>query len=124
MVYYIDIQNVSVYKKAFAASNSVWSEVIRWQAFAKNTMGSQFVDATDSISANIAEGFGRYHKKDKIKFYHYALGSVSEAVDWNNKAVCRGLISSQKHAALKELLTAIPHEIRMLIHITNQKLSI
>ncbi|MCK4639103.1 MAG: four helix bundle protein, partial [Bacteroidales bacterium] len=26
-------------------------------------------EAADSISANIAEGFGRYHKKDKIKFY-------------------------------------------------------
>ena len=34
----------------------------------------------DSVSANISEGFGRYHKKDKIKFYRYSQGSVNQAV--------------------------------------------
>lgn len=36
----------------------------------------QIINAIDSISANIAEGFGRYGKKDKIKFYYYSFGSV------------------------------------------------
>lgn len=31
-----------------------------------------------SITANIAEGFGRFHFKDKQKFYYYARGSVRE----------------------------------------------
>ena len=31
-----------------------------------------------SISANIAEAFGRFHNKDKINFYYYARGSVTE----------------------------------------------
>ena len=31
-----------------------------------------------SIPANIAEAFGRYHKKDKINFYYYARGSITE----------------------------------------------
>ena len=29
----------------------------------------QYIRAIDSISSNLAEGFGRYHKKDKIHFY-------------------------------------------------------
>jgi len=41
--------------------------MVKWDYFAKKTVGEQFIDAVDSISANIAEGFGRYHKKDKIK---------------------------------------------------------
>jgi len=34
--------------------------------------------AANSVCANIAEGFERYHTKDKIKFYYNARGSISE----------------------------------------------
>jgi len=34
--------------------------------------------ASSSITANIAEGFGRFHKKDKIHFYFQARGSLKE----------------------------------------------
>jgi hypothetical protein len=66
---YISLNDVKAYKIAFHLSNYVWDIVVKWNHFAQNTIGRQFVDAADSISANIAEGFGRYHKKDKIKFY-------------------------------------------------------
>ncbi|NQT65166.1 MAG: four helix bundle protein [FCB group bacterium] len=39
---------------------------------------SQIRRAALSISANIAEAFGRYHIKDKINFYYFARGSVTE----------------------------------------------
>jgi four helix bundle protein len=42
---------------------------VAWPAFNRDTVGKQFVQALDSISANLAEGFGRYNKKDKINFY-------------------------------------------------------
>lgn len=35
-----------------------------------------------SISANIAEGYGRGTSKDRCRFYEYALGSAREARDW------------------------------------------
>lgn len=34
--------------------------------------------ASSSITANIAEGFGRYTFKDKIHFYYQSRGSVKE----------------------------------------------
>ncbi|KKU12813.1 MAG: Ribosomal protein S23 [Parcubacteria group bacterium GW2011_GWC2_45_7] len=34
--------------------------------------------AVSSITANIAEGWGRYHFADRIKFYYQARGSCSE----------------------------------------------
>jgi four helix bundle protein len=34
--------------------------------------------AASSVGANIAEGFGRYHYKDKIKFYYHSRGSACE----------------------------------------------
>lgn len=39
---------------------------------------SQMRRASSSITANIAEGFARYHFKDKIRFYYHARGSVAE----------------------------------------------
>lgn len=66
---YLQLNDISSYKRAFILSNYVWNIVITWDWFVKRTVGVQFVSAIDSISANIAEGFGRYGKKDKIKFY-------------------------------------------------------
>lgn len=39
---------------------------------------SQIRRASFSVTANIAEGFARYHFKDKIRFYHNARGSIAE----------------------------------------------
>jgi four helix bundle protein len=39
---------------------------------------SQLRRAALSIMANIAEGFSRYHYKDKIRFYYNSRGSASE----------------------------------------------
>ncbi|MDP8202973.1 MAG: four helix bundle protein, partial [Candidatus Tenebribacter mawsonii] len=39
---------------------------------------SQIRRSALSISANIAEAFGRYHIKDKINFYYFAKGSATE----------------------------------------------
>ena len=39
---------------------------------------SQLRRSALSISANIAEAYGRKHTLDKVKFYYYARGSVTE----------------------------------------------
>ncbi len=75
---HIDFYDLSSYKLSHELSNIIWFIVIEWDYFAKNTVGKQLVKATDSISANIAEGYGRYSKKDKIHFYRYRFGSLKE----------------------------------------------
>jgi len=39
---------------------------------------SQIRRAAASITANIAEGYGRFHSKDRIRFYLHARGSSTE----------------------------------------------
>jgi len=39
---------------------------------------SQLRRASSSVTANIAEGFARYHFKDKTRFYYQSRGSMAE----------------------------------------------
>lgn len=121
---FLQHSDLTPYKSAFAFANQVWDIVIGWEYFARDTIGKQFVNAADSISANIAEGFGRYHKKDKIKFYYYSLGSVKECSDWLNKAKYRNLISIEAFMGLNGLIEKLPREIHQLIKFTEEKLKV
>ncbi|MDN3588450.1 four helix bundle protein [Pedobacter aquatilis] len=119
---YLQLNQISAYKKSFHLSNHIWEIIANWDAFAKQTIGKQFVNAVDSVSANIAEGFGRYHKKDKIKFYYYSFGSVKECFDWNEKAKIRKLISEEEYNDIFATLENLPKEIHQLIRFTNDRL--
>ena len=121
---YVKLNDVEAYKIAFRLSNDIWTIVMKWEFFNKDTLGKQFVRAVDSVSANLAEGFGRYGKKDKIKFYRYAIGSVFEALDWNEKAKKRGLLSKNEYDEILVKLKELPRSINTLIKITNLKLTI
>jgi four helix bundle protein len=52
-------EDLEVYKLSMDMSDKIWKIVLKWDYFAKDTVGKQWVRATDSISANISEGFGR-----------------------------------------------------------------
>ena len=113
--------DTEAYKIAFKLSNYVWDLVVRWDYFAKDTVGKQFVRAVDYISAN-KEGFRRYTKKDKIKFYKYSFGSLYESLDWNEKAHWRKLLDEEEYSNIFAELIKLPKAINSLILYTNKKL--
>ncbi|HTK03936.1 MAG TPA: four helix bundle protein [Alphaproteobacteria bacterium] len=119
---YLALNDINCYKRSLNISNYVWNIVVNWEWFSKKTVGDQFVRAVDSVSANIAEGFGRYTKKDKIKFYRYSFGSLKESCDWNEKAKIRKLITMEQYAFILNELQSLPKEINQLIQFTNLKL--
>lgn len=121
-MHYLRLNDVRAYTIAFELSNGVWGAVMTWDFFARDTIGKQFVRSVDSISANIAEGFGRYNKKDKILFYRYAAGSVKESLDWNEKAFRRKVLSLEAYSLFFDALSRLPREINSLIKITASKL--
>lgn len=120
---YLKLNDIDAYKIAFHLSNYVWDVIIKWDSFARRTVGEQFVTAADSISANIAEGFGRYFKKDKVKFYSYSAGSVKECFDWNEKSKLRKLLKQEEYDHIFGELQKLPEAINRLIKYTNTKLT-
>ena len=121
---YLQLSDIGSYTVAFNLSNYVWDIVIKWDHFAKDVFGKQFARSVDSISANIAEGFGRYTKREKIQFYRYSFGSVKESQDWNEKANHRNLLSKEQYEYICSVLNSLPRELNSLIKYTNDKLAI
>ncbi|MFH1326417.1 MAG: four helix bundle protein [Candidatus Falkowbacteria bacterium] len=121
---YLKLNDISAYKIAFHLSNYIWKIVVKWDYFSKKTIGDQFVRSTDSISSNIAEGFGRYNKKDKIRFYRYSFGSLKESFDWNEKSKVRKLLKPEEYNYIFTELQKLPKELHSLIKFTNNRLTI
>ncbi|MEK9180552.1 MAG: four helix bundle protein [Patescibacteria group bacterium] len=119
---FLQLNDLDAYRIAFDLSNYVWETVKNWDYFTKDTIGKQFARAVDSISSNIAEGFGRYGKKDKINFYRYSFGSLKESSDWNEKANIRKLLSGAQYSHINGELIKLPKLINQLIQFTNSKL--
>ena len=100
----MDLNDLRIYNQSIEIGEKIWNIVITWNFFSKDTVGKQFVRSTDSIAANISEGFGRYHFKDSRNFLFYARGSLYETTTWLNKAYNRKLLKEPEYNDLKDQL--------------------
>lgn len=57
----VNLEELEIYKLSMEIAEEIWFIITRWNYFEKDTIGKQLIRAADSISANISEGFGRYH---------------------------------------------------------------
>ena len=87
------IEDLEIYTLADNFSNKIWVLVLEWDYFTKDTIGKQITRSADSISANIAEGFGRFHYKENKNFCYFSRGSLIETKGWLNKCKVRNLIN-------------------------------
>ena len=78
---YILVKDLEVYKLSRELSKLAWEIFSKFDWESKKIFGNQFVESTDSVGANIVEGYGRFHYLDKIKFYYNARASLNEAND-------------------------------------------
>jgi len=101
------LEKLEVYNIAEEFSDRIWNIVVEWDYFKKDTIGKQLVRAADSISANIAEGYGRYFYKESKQFYFYSRGSIQETKSWLSKCLRRKIITQEICEPLIELCNKI-----------------
>ena len=89
------LKNLEVYKSARELSVLAWELYKNLELDQKIIIGQQFVKSVDSIGANIAEGYGRYHYLDKIRFYYTARASLFEAIHWTELLNERELLKDE-----------------------------
>jgi four helix bundle protein len=116
------IEDLEIYTLADSFSNKIWFLVLEWDYFAKDTAGKQITRSADSISANIAEGFGRFHYKENKNFCYFSRGSLIETKGWLNKGKVRNLISEDKYNELLKELETIHHKLNIYIKYIGKKI--
>ena len=88
---YIALKDLEIYKLSREISKNAWEIYKNLNFEEKKIIGEQFIRAIDSISANIAEGHGRFHYLDRIKFCYNARGSLEESVNWTEIMIERDI---------------------------------
>jgi len=96
---------LNVYRYALGLSDKGWHIYQQLPKEMRFEMGSQFLRAVDSIGANIAEGYGRFHYKDKVKFYYNARGSLWEVKHWLWLLHRRQLIAEPLYTTMMDEVT-------------------
>jgi four helix bundle protein len=90
------LEKLEVYQLAEAFSDIIWNIVDKWSFFLKDTIGKQIIRSADSVSVNIAEGYGRYYYKESKQFFFYSRGSLQETKAWLAKCRRRKIIETDK----------------------------
>ncbi len=117
------LEKLRIYNQADELSDEIWELVDNWTHFQKETIGKQLVKSADSISANIAEGYGRYFYKENRNFCYYSRGSLLETKNWLAKSVRRKLIPADQHATLDSKLDELHKSLNAYINAINKQSS-
>lgn len=78
-------------------------------------LSGQLRRAALSISGNIAEGFGRSHKKEKMSFYYYARGSAFEVRSHLMSGFRVGYFMEGEIAPISEKAKRVVEELNRII---------
>jgi len=105
------LEDLRVLREAEAVADEIWQQVVRWDSFAREVLGGQLARAADSIGANVAESFGRFHYGEKLNFLYYARGSLFETKYWLNRALARNLMSSDEVKQCASRLTDVARQL-------------
>lgn len=89
---YASFEELDVYRLAERVADRCYEIVIAWPSLDQETVGKQLIRAVDSIGANIAEGHGRFHYGDQLRFLYYARGSLAETRHWMRRVRRRKLL--------------------------------
>ncbi|MFA5188173.1 MAG: four helix bundle protein [Patescibacteria group bacterium] len=118
---YLKLEDLEVYQLARELSRIGWANFEQLNSENRYIFGRQYITALDSIAANVAEGYGRFHYLDKAKFYYNARASLFEARHWNDLLLERKVIEKSNHQDFLEKLNLLNAKLNNLIKQTKDK---
>jgi four helix bundle protein len=71
-------EGLDCYQLALHVFREAYQVAKQLPAIERYNLADQLRRAATSVTLNIAEGYGRYHYLDKIRFYYIARGSLTE----------------------------------------------
>ena len=95
-------EDLEVYKSARELRKKMYGVARRLPDFEKFGLASQIRRAAVSLTNNMAEGHGRYHFADQVRFFLGSRGSLQELVDDLNVCDDEKYLQNDEVAELKE----------------------
>lgn len=99
---YLDHEKLKVYQLALEFNK--FAHKINSKLDARSDIRNQLDRASNSIVLNIAEGNGKYSKKDKCRYFYISLGSSFESAGCLDILSTRNLISKEDANAGKHMI--------------------
>ena len=94
-------EDLVVYKAAREFRKKMYTVARRLPDFEKYALADQIRRAAVSLTNNIAEGHGRYHFADQVKFFLGSRGSLQELIDDINTCEDERYLEPSEIAELK-----------------------
>jgi four helix bundle protein len=110
-----NFEKLRVYQLSEQLGDHVWSIVMKWNIFARDTVGKQLVRAADSVGANIAEGTGRGTFVENRRFVRIARGSLNETQHWLRRAYRRQLLKENEISIIKPIIDELAPKLNAYI---------
>ena len=114
-------EDLEVYRRAREFRKAMYAVARRLPDREQFELASQIRRAAVSLTNNIAEGHGRYHYLDQIKFQLQARGSLVELIDDLNICSDENYLPSNEAAELKERAAEVHRLINGYIRYLRQR---
>ena len=98
------IKELKVYSVAVQLSDLAWNIFTLIPKQFQYSTGDQFIRASDSVAANISEGYGRFSYKERLHYTRVARGSLHESSHWFEVICKRFTIPPEMQKAFMSLL--------------------
>lgn len=102
-----DFTDLDVWKVARETRRQIYSLAKRLPEFEKFGMASQLRRAAVSVTANVAEGYGRFGHQENAQFCRQARGSIYELRDHVITCTDEGYISKEDGAKTDAMLQRV-----------------
>ena len=111
----LKFEELEILRNAEDIADGIWRDVTLWEPFALEVVGGQLARAADSIGANIAEAFGRFHYGEKLQFLYYARGSLYETKYPLNRVLERELLPAAQGQRYASDLTDLARQLNAFL---------
>lgn len=112
----MNLDQLEVWVKAKNFAVAIYKEVVpQLPADEKWNLTQQLKRAAQSIPANIAEGHGRYHFLDNVRFCYFARGSLTEVQSHNALAHDLGFVSNETYKHITSEAESIGRQLNNYI---------
>ena len=118
---YTSFRDMPVWQEAMEVAERVFAITDKLPRKEDYGYTSQIRRSALSISANIAEAFGRSHTLDKVNFYYVARGSVTETQSHLEYGKRVGYLKPKSAEELSARLSGIYNDINKVIITLRQK---